>query len=161
MGYWLRGHEGKSCFSIEEKMKHDFWWNNFFETTGHAYFLDITYATSCSNKSWRQITLCVQVGWLNAATHHSDKSLTREFLWKSLSPQQNFIAITSCTNSVWFDFLQHVAATKVCCRDKDFQKNSPVYPKQPVTTCVPTFMLCSTPMTTNTSFLKNFLWLKK
>ena len=75
MGYWLRGHEGKSCFSIEEKMKHDFWWNNFFETTGHAYFLDIIYATSCSNKSWRQITLCVQVGWLNAATHHSDKSL--------------------------------------------------------------------------------------
>ena len=166
--------------SVEEKMKHDFWWNIFFGTTGHAYFLDVTghtspsrsehtkrqvaatshgnssdhsvytgLATSCSNMLRRHI----------AATNHF--VCTREFLWKSLSPQQNFLAITSCTNSVWFDFLQHVAVTKVCCRDKDFQKNSPVHPKQPVTTCVPTFMLCSTPMTTNTPFLQNFLWLKK
>ena len=33
------------------------------------------------------------------------------------------------TNSVWFDFVGLVAATKFCCRDKDFHKNSPVHTK--------------------------------
>ena len=37
---------------------------------------------------------------------------------------------TGRTNSVWFDFLQRVAATKFCCRDKDFHKNSPVHTKR-------------------------------
>ena len=42
---------------------------------------------------------------------------------------KHFVAATSRTNSVWFDFLQHVAATKFCCKDKDFHKNSPVHTK--------------------------------
>ena len=33
------------------------------------------------------------------------------------------------TNSVWFDFVRLVAATKFCCGDKDFHKNSPVHAK--------------------------------
>ena len=45
---------------------------------------------------------------------------TGEFLWKSL--QQNFVPATSCTNSVWFDFLRLVRATKLCCGDKIFIK---------------------------------------
>ena len=45
---------------------------------------------------------------------------TGKFLWKSLSLQQNFVAATSRTNSIWFDYLRHVAVTKFCCGDKDF-----------------------------------------
>ena len=37
---------------------------------------------------------------------------TGEFLWKSLSLQQYFVAAVSRTNSNWFDFLRLVAATK-------------------------------------------------
>ena len=57
-----------------------------------------------------------------AATRCSDKSLRVYWrnLWKSLSLQQNFVAATSRTDSVWFDFLRLVAATKFCCGDKDF-----------------------------------------
>ena len=55
---------------------------------------------------------------------------TGEILWKSLSLQQNFVAATSRTNSVRFDFLQHVAATKFCDRDKDYHKISPVHTKR-------------------------------
>ena len=64
-----------------------------------------------------------------AATRCSDKSLRVYWrnLWKSLSLQQNFVAATSRTDSVWFDFLRLVAATKFCCGDKDFHKNSPVH----------------------------------
>ena len=50
---------------------------------------------------------------------------TREFLWKSLLLQQNFVTATSSTDSVWFDFLRLVAATKFCWGDKDFHKTSP------------------------------------
>ena len=67
---------------------------------------------------------------------------TGEFLWKSLSLQQNFVAATSRTNSVWFDFLRLVAATKFRCRDKDFPKNSPVHTKRfVVATCRLTVLL--------------------
>ena len=66
-----------------------------------------------------QIIPCVQVGRLVAATCYGDTSeqqlalcVLEKFLWKSLSLQQNYVAATSHTNSVWFDFLQHVAATK-------------------------------------------------
>ena len=45
-------------------------------------------------------------------------------LWKSLSLQQNFVTAKSHTNYVWFEFLQHVAVKKFCCRDKRFHKNS-------------------------------------
>ena len=79
---------------------------------------------SCSNMLRRHI----------AATNNF--VCTGEIWWKSLSLQQNFVAATSHTNSVWFDFLQHVAATKFCCRDRDFQKNFPVHTKRFVaTTC--------------------------
>ena len=36
---------------------------------------------------------------------------TREFMWKFLSLQQNFVAATSLTNAVWFDFFA------TCCSD--------------------------------------------
>ena len=67
-----------------------------------------------------------------AATRCSDKSLRVYWrnLWKSLSLQQNFVAATSRTDSVWFDFLRLVAATKFCSGDKDFYKNSPVHTKR-------------------------------
>ena len=55
---------------------------------------------------------------------------TGEIFWKSLSLQQNFVASTSRINSVWFDFLQHIAAAKLCCRDKHFHTNSPVHTKR-------------------------------
>ena len=66
-----------------------------------------------------------------AMTRCSDKSLRGrgEFLWKSLSLQHNFVASTSRTNLVWFDFLRLVAETRFCCGDKDFHKNSPVHTK--------------------------------
>ena len=51
---------------------------------------------------------------------------TGEILWKYLSLQQDFVAATSLRNSVWFDFWQHIAATKFCCSDK----NPPVHTKQ-------------------------------
>ena len=72
-------------------------------------------STSCSNTLRRHV----------AATNRF--VCTGKFLWKSLSLQQSFVAATSRTNSVWFDFLRLVAATKLCCGDKDFHKNSPAY----------------------------------
>ena len=62
-----------------------------------------------------------------AVTSHSCKSLCvygRIFLWKSLSPQQNFVAATSRTKSNQTEFVRLLAATKLCCWDKDFHKNS-------------------------------------
>ena len=60
-----------------------------------------------------------------AATCRSD------ILWRQIAScvQQNFVAEKRDTNSVWFDFLRLVAATKFCCGDKDFHKNSPVHTK--------------------------------
>ena len=78
--------------------------------------------------------------WHIAATNRS--VCNGEFLWKSLLLQQNFVAATSRTNSVLFDFLQLVAATKFCCIDKYFQKNSPVHRKRFVAaTCRLTVLL--------------------
>ena len=73
----------------------------------------------------------------------TDRSVcTGEFLWKSLWLQQNFVAATSRTNSVWLDFLRLIAATKFCCGDKDFHKNSPVHTKRfVVATCRLTVLL--------------------
>ena len=70
-------------------------------------------ATHCNDTSQQQITLCV----------------LENFCEKSLTLQQNSVSATRWTNSVWFDFLQHFAATKFCCGDKDFHKNSPVHKK--------------------------------
>ena len=75
--------------------------------------------TSCSYKVRRHV----------AATNRF--VCTGEFLWKSLSPQQNFVAATSCkksnqTESVWLD----TCGDKFCCSNKDFHKNSPVHAKR-------------------------------
>ena len=44
--------------------------------------------------------------------------------------EENFFAANSHTISIWFDFLHNVAATKFFCKEKDFQKNSPVHMKR-------------------------------
>ena len=72
------------------------------------------------------------ISCLNSYTHNRRVELIQchfdfvrtEFLWKSLSLQQNFVAATSRTNSVWFDFLRLVAVVKFCCGDKFSQKFS-------------------------------------
>ena len=79
-----------------------------------------------------------------AATRCSDKSL-REY-WrifvKIFVAATEFVAATSRTDSVWFDFLRLVAATKFCGGDKDFRKNSPVHTKRFVAaTCRLTLLL--------------------
>ena len=67
-----------------------------------------------------------------AATRRSEKSLRVcwRILWKSLSPQHNFVAATSRKKSNQTEFVRLVAATRLCCRDKDFHKNSPVHTKR-------------------------------
>ena len=47
---------------------------------------------------------------------------SREFLWQSLSQQQSFVAARSRTNSVGFDFVRFVVATKFCFGDRDLHK---------------------------------------
>ena len=79
-----------------------------------------------------------------AATRCSDKSFRvywRIFV-KIFVAATEFVAATSRTDSVWFDFLRLVAATKFCCGDKDFHKNSPVHTKRFVAaTCRLTLLL--------------------
>ena len=53
-----------------------------------------------------------------------------EFLWKSLSLQQNFVAATCCKKSNQTESVRLVAVTKFCCRDKDFHKISAVHTKR-------------------------------
>ena len=65
-------------------------------------------ATSCSNKVRRHV----------AATNRF--VCTGEFLCKSLSPQQNFVAATSRKKSNQTESVRLVAATKFCCSDKHF-----------------------------------------
>ena len=55
---------------------------------------------------------------------------TGEFLWKSLSPQQNFVSARSLTKSNQTEFVWLVALTKFCFWGKDFHKNSPLHAKQ-------------------------------
>ena len=68
--------------------------------------------TSCSNKVRRHV----------AATNRF--VCTGEFLWKSLSPQQNFVAATSRKKSNQTESVRLVVATKFCCSDKVFTKFS-------------------------------------
>ena len=77
-------------------------------------------ATSCSNTLQRHV----------AATNRF--VCAGEFLWKSLSPQHNFVAATSHKKSNQTEFVLLVAATKLCCRDKDFHQNSPAHIKRVV-----------------------------
>ena len=78
------------------------------------------------------------------ATSCSDKLLRvywRIFV-KIFVAAKEFVAATSRTDSVWFDFLRLVAATKFCCGDKDFHKNSPAHTKRFVAaTCRLTLLL--------------------
>ena len=87
-------------------------------------------ATSCSNTVRRHV----------AATNRF--MCTGEFLWKSLSPQRNFVTATSHKKSNQTESVQLVAATKFCCSNKDVHKNSPVHTKPFVTeTCRLTVLL--------------------
>ena len=104
---WFK-HKGR--YTLGDRLQQQFAVTNHSVCTGPA--------ASCGNMLWRHI----------AATNRF--VCTAEILWKSSSLQQNFVAATSRTNSVWFDFLQHVAATKFCCRDNDFHKNSQVHTKR-------------------------------
>lgn len=75
-----------------------------------------------------------------AATNRS--LYTREFLSKSLSPQQTFVRATSRKKSKIRLNLRLVEATKFCCCDKDLHMNSPdgVRTERFVTgTCRPTY----------------------
>ena len=78
------------------------------------------------------------------ATGRSDKLLRvywRIFV-KIFVAATEFVAATSRTDSVWFDFLRLVAATKFRCTDKDFPKNSPVHTERFVAaTCRLTVLL--------------------
>ena len=75
------------------------------------------------------------VWYLRPAEHTSNTlqqhvaATNREFLRKSLSPQQNFVTATSRTKSNQIELAQLVTATKFCCVDKDFHQNSPVNTK--------------------------------
>ena len=69
--------------------------------------------------------------WQVAATNHF--VCTEEFLWKFCSPQKNFVVATSCKKVNHTEFVQRVAAAKLCCGDKDLGKNSPVHMKWFVT----------------------------
>ena len=113
-------------------------------------------ATRCGDRSLNVNRSDDQLQQQGEATRRSDKSLRvywRIFV-KSLSPQQNFVAATSRKKSSQTEFVRLVAATKFCCSDKDFHKNSPVQTKrfvaatcrrdmllQLVAQCVPTFMM--------------------
>ena len=76
--------------------------------TDHSMWTDR--ATSCSNTVRRHV----------AATNRS--VCTGESLWKSLSPQRNFVAATSRKKSNQTESVRLVAATKFCCSDKHFLK---------------------------------------
>ena len=80
-----------------------------------------TLTTSCSNKSQRHVTA------INRFV------CSGEFVWKCLSLQHNFAAAICYKNSNQTEFMRLVEATKFCCRDKDFQKISPLHLKRLVT----------------------------
>ena len=77
-------------------------------------------ATSCSNTSRRQITLCAKVGRLVAATCRGDTS-QRQI---ASCVVENFCE-NLCLRNIIFSLQQvakKFAATKFCCSDKDFHK---------------------------------------
>ena len=98
----------KGWNTLGDKFKRNVAMTNHFLCTGPA--------KSCSNTLAWQITWCV---------------LESQFVWKSLSLQQNFVAATSCKNSNDTEIVWLVAGTKLCCsRDKYFHKNYPQNTKQ-------------------------------
>ena len=92
-------------------------------------------ATSCSNKVRRHV-----------ATTNSFVC-TGEFLWKSLSPKQNFVAATSRKKSSQTEFVRLVAATSVAYTRSDsrsLQRVASTYMLlQLVAWCVPTLRVCN------------------
>ena len=70
--------------------------------------------------SFCQVTATCR-GYTNTTTNLS-AVCTGEFLWKSLSPQQNFVAATCrrTKKSNQTEFVRLVAPTKFCCRKNDF-----------------------------------------
>ena len=109
------------------------------------FFVYFTLKISCRNLSTiGRYTLGNKLQQHVAATRCSDKSLRvyRRIFVKIFVAATEFVAATSRTDSVWFDFLRLVAATKFCCGDKDFHKNSPVHTKRFVAaTCRLTLLL--------------------
>ena len=74
----------------------------------------------CCNRSQWQITVCT--GQPISCYKKLHDTLEGQIASCELG---NFVAAASCTNSVWFDFVRLVAATKFCCWDNDFHITSP------------------------------------
>ena len=94
--------ERKGRYTLGDKLQ------QHVAATDHSMCTDR--ATSCSNTVRRHV----------AATNHS--VCTGESLWKSLSPQRNFVAATSHKKTNQTESVRLVAATKFCCSDKHFLK---------------------------------------
>ena len=84
-------------------------------------------ATHCVDRSlWLMYRLHDELQEHVAVTHQSDKSLCvyrRIFV-------TIFVSATSCKKHNQTESVQLFAATKFCCRDKDFHKNYPVHAKR-------------------------------
>ena len=76
----------------------------------------ITAGALRSVHTWRQV----------AATRRSDKSL--RVCWRIFV--KIFVSATSHKKSNQTEFVRLVAATKLCCRDKDFHQTSPAHTKR-------------------------------
>ena len=84
--------------------------------------------TSCSNMSGDR-SLCVCTGQVTTCSITLRRSqqqiilcVLENFLWKSLSVPQNFVAATSRRKSNQSEFVRLVVATKFFCREKVFTK---------------------------------------
>ena len=103
LSYFLKGKRvvpSKGRYTLGDKLQ------QHVAATDHSMWTDR--ATSCSNTVRRHV----------AATNRS--VCTGESLWKSLSPQRNFVAATSRKKSNQTESVRLVAATKFCCSDKHF-----------------------------------------
>ena len=107
--FWRYVHMHKGRYTLGDKLQ------QHVAVTDHSMWTDR--ATSCSNTVRRHV----------AATN---RFVCTEVLWKSLSPQENFVAATSRKKSNQAEFVRLVAATKFFCSNKDFHKNPPVRTKR-------------------------------
>ena len=112
-------------------------------------------ATSCSNKVRRHV----------AATNRF--VCTGEFLWKSLSPQQNFVAATSRKKSNQTESVRLVAATNSVAATKIFTKilqytRSDLSPRHVAATCclecTDLYCLCRSDQFTRAPVFVNLSW---
>ena len=65
----------------------------------------------------------VKVPWRQIPKINPGAYITGEILWKSLSLQPNFVAATSRTNSVWFDFFATCCCDKILLQRQRFSPN--------------------------------------